>query len=94
MGSASGKISTPRKTRDVKPEYPGPAQRQGIQGVLVLEGTISRHGCIQGARVLRSIPYLDVPAMWAVTQWLFEPTLLDGAPVPAVMTVTVNFQLR
>jgi protein TonB len=29
----------------------------------------------------------------AVRQWRFEPTLLNGAPVEVVMTVTVNFSL-
>ena len=28
-----------------------------------------------------------------VRQWRFTPTLLNGQPVPVVMTVTVNFQL-
>lgn len=87
-------LTAPKKTLDVKPYYPEEAQRQRIQGVVVVEAVISRQGCIQGGRVLRSIPYLDEPALWAVTQWLFEPTRLDGVAVPAVMTVTVNFQLR
>jgi len=74
----------------VKPEYPAEAQRPRIQGAVVLEAVISRHGCVRSARVLRSIPDLDSAALWATTQWLFEPARLDGAPVPAVMTVTVN----
>jgi len=27
-----------------------------------------------------------------VRQWRYEPTLLNGVPVPVIMTVTVNFQ--
>ena len=45
------------------------------------------------ARVLRSIPGLDEAALEAVRQWQFTPTLLNGAPVPVVMTVTINFTL-
>ena len=32
-------------------------------------------------------------AVDAVRQWRFTPTLLNGEPVPIVMTVTVNFTL-
>ena len=33
-------------------------------------------------------------AVDAVRQWRFTPTLLNGQPVPVVMTVTVNFSLQ
>jgi hypothetical protein len=26
-----------------------------------------------------------------VRKWRYEPTLLNGAPVPVIMTLTVNF---
>jgi len=44
--------------------------------------------------VLRSRPLLDAAAIDAVRQWRFTPTLLNGQPVPVVMTVTVAFKLR
>jgi protein TonB len=37
---------------------------------------------------------LDQAALDAVRQWRFTPTLLNGVPVPVIMTVTVNFSLR
>jgi protein TonB len=37
---------------------------------------------------------LDQAAMDAVRQWVYEPTELNGVPVPVVMTVTVNFRLN
>jgi protein TonB len=36
---------------------------------------------------------LDEAAAAAVRQWRYEPTLVDGVPVPVLMTVTVNFRL-
>jgi periplasmic protein TonB len=48
---------------------------------------------VQDARVLRSIPLLDAAALDAVKQWEFTPTLLNGVPVPVIMTVTVQFTL-
>ena len=43
--------------------------------------------------VLRGIPLLDAAAIEAVKQWIYTPTLLNGVPVPVIMTVTVNFKL-
>jgi protein TonB len=37
---------------------------------------------------------LDEAAQEAVRQWEFTPTLLNGAAVPVIMTVTVNFTLE
>ena len=44
--------------------------------------------------MLRSIALLDAAALDAVKQWVFTPTLLNGTPVPVIMTVTVNFTLQ
>jgi protein TonB len=33
-------------------------------------------------------------AMDAVKTWQYEPTLLNGAPVEVVTTITVNFRLE
>ncbi len=88
-----GNIPPPKKLRDVKPIYPPEAQSAGIQGVVILEVTIAADGRVSDARVLRSIPPLDDAALAAVRGWEFTPTLLNGVPVPVIMTVTVNFTL-
>jgi protein TonB len=70
-------------------------QRARVSGIVILEATISPTGCVRAARVLRSVELpLDVAALRAVSGWRFTPTLLDGIPVPVVMTVTVNFTLQ
>ncbi len=90
-----GNIKAPVKTRDVPPQYPPEAQAARVQGVVILEALISPTGDIEAAPcVLRSIPLLDQAAIDAVSQWQFEPTLLNGAPVAVIMTVTVNFTLK
>jgi protein TonB len=88
-----GVIRQPAKTRHVNPEYPAIAQSARVQGVVIIEGTIGSDGRVLDARVLRSIPLLDQAARDAVLQWEFEPTLLNGQPVPVIMTVTVQFTL-
>ena len=68
--------------------------RRACQGVVIIEATIGPNGRVQDARVLRSIPLLDQAALDAVRQWEFTPTLLNGVPVPVIMTVTVQFTLN
>ena len=45
-------------------------------------------------QVVRSIPELDQAAIDAVSQWQYQPTLLNGEPVEIECTVTINFTLR
>jgi protein TonB len=61
---------------------------------VIIEAIIGPDGRVQEAKVLRSIPLLDAAALDAVRQWQFTPTLLNGVPVPVIMTVTVNFTLQ
>jgi len=87
-------MQLPRKLVHVDPVYPRMAQIAQVQGVVILEATIDARGRVMDARVLRSVPLLDEAAFDAVRQWIYAPTLLNGVPVPIVMTVTVNFKLQ
>lgn len=91
---SSTTVVAPTKIHNVNPEYPPAAQREKIQGVVVIESTISRIGCVPSASVVRSIPALDFSAVRAVLDWRFTPTISGGKAVPVIMTVTVNFELR
>jgi TonB family protein len=86
-----GNVATPNKIVDAAPLMPDVARQAGIRGVVIIEATIGADGSVVEAKVLRSIPLLDAAALAAVKQWRYEPTLLNGAPVPVIMTVTVNF---
>ena len=83
-----------RRPATSQPVYPQIAQSARVQGVVIIEATISPTGKVTDARVLRSIPLLDQAALDAVRQWEYSPTLLNGVPVPVIMTVTVNFTLQ
>jgi TonB family protein len=88
-----GNIRPPTKVKDVRPVYPPEAQSDRVQGVVILEAVIGPDGRVDRLAVLRSIPQLDHAAIDAVKEWEFTPTLLNGTPVPVIMTVTVNFSL-
>ena len=90
----SGVPKTPTKTRNVPPIYPVAARQEGVQGIVIMEATITHEGCVSRARVLRGVDgRLDWAAVQAVLQWRFAPTLVDGVPVPVILTVTVQFGL-
>jgi TonB family protein len=89
-----GPIRAPEKVFSVNPDYPQEARDARVQGVVIVEAKIGGDGSVAEAWVLRSIPLLDQAALDAVRQWRFTPTLLNGVPVPVIMTVTVNFSLR
>jgi protein TonB len=88
-----GAIPEPRRIRYVPPSYPDVAKQARVQGVVILEATIGERGDVTSVKVLRGIPLLDASAIEAVKQWVYEPTWLNGLPVPVIMTVTVNYRL-
>ena len=87
-------IRVPTKVHDVRPVYPADAMAARVQGVVICEIVIDTTGHVSDVKVLRSIELLDAAAVEAVRQWEFEPTWLNGMPVPVIMTVTVNFTLQ
>ena len=87
-----GRIMPPKKIKDVQPVYPALAQSARISGEVTIEAAIGPDGKVIDAKVVRSIPLLDQAALDAVQQWEYLPTMLNGVPVPVVVTVTVNFK--
>jgi protein TonB len=88
-----GNIKEPRKLKHVDPEYPLLAKQARVKGIVVIEAVIGADGRVKDAKVLRSVALLDAPALAAVRQWVYTPTLYNGVPVPVIMTVTVRFSL-
>jgi protein TonB len=89
-----GAIRPPLQTKKVNPIYPPIAQSARVSGVVILEIQVDEQGKVRDPRILRSIPLLDQAALDAVSQWEYQPVLLNGAPVPVIMTVTVDFSLQ
>lgn len=87
-------IEAPLKITDKSPVYPAIATAAHIQGLVILEATIDETGQVVDVKVLRSVPALDAAAVEAVRQWRYRPALLNGMPVPVIVTVTVRFTLN
>lgn len=88
-----GRIRTPARVTYVTPVYPPIAVSARVEGDVTLEAIIGVDGSVQNLRVVHGVHLLDQAALDAVRRWRYTPTLLNGVPVPVVMTVTVSFRL-
>lgn len=91
-----GNVQATKLLQMTKPVYPATAQAAGIEGTVLLHAVISTQGNLLGVVVVNTSvdPQLAQAAMDAVRTWQYEPTLLNGAPVEVVTTITVNFRLE
>jgi TonB family protein len=91
-----GNIRAPRKTHSVNPVYPSRMVEAGLEGQVSVEAVIGVDGRVVRARptTVQAHPELAQAAVDAVRQWRFEPTLLNGAPIEVVMSVSVSFSLE
>ena len=87
-------VAPPRKIKDVRPVYPQVAMATRARGTVILDVTIGTDGKVQDAKVIHSVPQLDLAALEAVRQWEYEPTRVNGALVALIMTVVVNFAIQ
>lgn len=87
-------VTPPAKLGGAEPVYPELAKRARVGGEVVIECTIDPSGRVVNASVTRSNPLFDTAALDAVRTWRYRPTLVDGIPVPVLLTVTVRFHLR
>lgn len=88
-----GSVKRPVKITHVAPVYPELAAQARIQGVVIVECILSPNGRVTDVKVLRGVPLLNQAAVEAVKRWVYTPTLLNGVPVPVLLTVTVSFDL-
>jgi TonB family protein len=76
------------------PNYPPEAKSRGVQGPVLLFGTINKLGQVQDLMV-RSGPLLLLEEAYnTVLRWEYDPTTVDGQAVDVVLEITVNFTLN
>jgi protein TonB len=91
----SGLVKEPAKVRHVNPIYPPVASAARVEGVVILEALVDVQGHVVEVKILQAASsFFEDAAREAVRQWIYTPTLLDGVPVPLIVTVTVTFQLE
>jgi len=81
---------SPEVLSRVEPEYPPEVLRAGLRGVVRCQLIVNEKGIVYEAKALVGHPWMRQPALNAVVQWKFKPLLVDGAPKPFVVVVTVS----
>jgi protein TonB len=79
--------------RVVKPTYPAEALRLKRSGKVVLQAVITKEGSVRDLKVMSGDSLLARAAMDAVTQWRYQPYVLNGQPIQRTTEITVVFRL-
>jgi TonB family protein len=89
-----GGVSAPKLVAKREPLYPRAASAMKVTGTVVLLAVIDVDGSAHNIQLQRGLGYwMDEAAATALSQWRFEPGQRDGAPVPVLATIEVNFRL-
>jgi protein TonB len=89
-------VATPRKLHDAKPKWADMANISTPLVPLIYDATIDPTGTVTRVKAVhvrgRKRPDPKLETLWAdaIRKWAFEPTIVDGRPMPVCMTVTVN----
>jgi protein TonB len=86
-----GNIRPPRMISSVLPAYPTIARQAGVQGNVVIDTVVDKTGNVASMKVVSGPPMLRQPALDALRQWKYEPSMLNGQPVSVQMIVTIQF---
>ena len=92
--TVGGKVMESRVVQRVPPVYPANARIARVQGPVQLAVSIAPDGRVQNAQVVSGPELLTQAAVEAVSQWVFQPMLVNGQPVTVQTTVVVNFMLQ
>ena len=90
-----GSVEAAKIITKVQPIYPQSAKDAGTQGTVLLHAVVSKDGRPLSLQVLNSQvnPDLARAAVEAVSQWRYQPTLLNGEPVEIDTTIQIKFTL-
>jgi protein TonB len=78
----------------VTPAYPEDVRRQRIEGTVKLHAIIGKDGAVQNVALLSGPALLAAPAINAILEWRFKPTLLGGQAIETEEDITVVFRLQ
>ena len=89
-----GKSQELRLISSPAPVYPVFAKEQHVFGAVALEATVDKQGAVTQVNALRGHPYLGRAAKDAVLKWRYQPAMLNGQPIEAKVTITINFEKK
>lgn len=79
-------------------EYPAFAQRNGIEGFVILQAEVFTDGTVGRIEILQSLMSgpggLDEAAINSVKKWKFSSAKSKGKPVNCWITIPIKFELK
>jgi protein TonB len=81
--------------KSVPPDYPREARQSSIEGWVELEFTVAASGRVKDLSVRAANPrgVFDQAARNALSQWRYQPVLVDSKPVPQRARIRIRFAL-
>ena len=93
--AAQPEISPPKLLKFVHATYPSKAKEKGLEGAVDLTVVVTVEGMAEEIQVLTSVGHgFDEAAIAAVSQFTFEPAMMDGNPIPVRIGYTYRFKLE
>jgi len=77
--------------KQTKPVYPALARTARVEGIVVLEGTITERGKVESLHVVSGHPMLVDAAIKALEKWKYRPAKLNGQIISCPVHIQVRF---
>lgn len=85
--------SLPKRLKGSNPSYPSGAMASPLAAVVIVQTVITAQGDVASLTFVNSVPAFNRAVAEGVSKWKYEPTLVDGMPVPVRMNVTATFNM-
>ena len=81
--------------KEVKPDFPKAAMKEGKQGAVWISVRVEPDGTVGAAKIIKPLsPKLDAEAIKAAKQWRFKPGTKNGKAVAVDTQLEMTFTLR
>jgi len=90
-----GMVQPLKLVRMAQPVYPDEVKQLGIQGTVLIRAVVSTTGELLNPEVINTDvdARLSKAALAAVSQWRYQPAMLNGEPIETVTSITLDFRL-
>lgn len=78
----------------VAPAYPEDMRKQRMEGTVKLHAVIGKDGVVQTVTLVNGPAMLAAPAINAILEWRYKPTLFGGQAIETEEDITVVFRLQ
>jgi TonB family protein len=87
-------VTPPKAISMQAPSYPAEAKAASIEGVVVVQYTVTETGEVTDVQAVRGPPELTAVCVEAVKAWRFSPAMKDGEPVAVHRMARFPFRIK